>query len=361
MTLDADHAALGGEGHEVSLEILVLVVHHEADVHAAAVLLVGHGGTEELVALDLAVEQVGLLDGATLHLLDAALSLDPLEVLQSAVDGHCGRCVEHRAVLHVGAVVEHRGDGAAHLAQTFVLDDDEGHTGHGEVLLSAAVDHGILRHVHGTGEDVARHVGDQGHGRVDVLEDLGAVDGVVAGDVEVVGVSRNGPSLGDVGVSGVGAGSHLDGLAEVLGLGHSLLGPYAGVQIGSLLLEEVVGHHAELQRGTAAEEDHTVTLGDVEQLLEQGYCFVHYGLEVLGTMAHFHQREAGALKFDAGICNGLHHLCGQFGRTGVEIVLFHFDFTTHFCAFSAQTRALQASVRIHYLEFRPQRYTLFTT
>ena len=154
VTLDADHAALGGEGHEVSLEVFILVVHHEADVHAAAVLLVGHGGTEELVALDLAVEQVGLLDGATLHLLDAALSLDPLEVLQCAVDGHYWRCIKHTALLHMCAVVEHCRYLSAHFSKSLVLDNDESDTSHGEVLLGTTVDAIVLADVNGTGEDV---------------------------------------------------------------------------------------------------------------------------------------------------------------------------------------------------------------
>ena len=52
VTLDADHSLRDGEVEEVFLKFLVLVGHHEADVHQRAILLLG-GTHEHLVAVDL--------------------------------------------------------------------------------------------------------------------------------------------------------------------------------------------------------------------------------------------------------------------------------------------------------------------
>ena len=81
--------------------------------------------------------------------------------------------------------------------------------------------------------------------------------------MEVVGIRGDGEVLGDVGEVLVLAGSHLDDLAEELSLFLGLGSPNTSIQVGSLLLKEVVGDHAELQAGTTAEEDHAVTFGDV--------------------------------------------------------------------------------------------------
>ena len=220
-------------------------------------------------------------------------------------------------------IVEHGGDSTAHLAYQVFFDDAEGHASHGEVLLSAAVDHAVLAHIEGTAEDVRAHVSNHGHGAVVVLQDLRTIDGVVAGDMEVVGIRGDGEVLGDVGEVLVLAGSHLYDLAEELGLLLGLGSPNTSIQVGSLLLKEVVGDHAELQAGTTAEEDHAVTFGDVQQFLEQGDCFIHHGLEVLGTMAHFHQGQAAAFEIEAGSSGSLHHLAGKFAGAGIEIVLLH--------------------------------------
>ena len=209
------------------------------------------------------------------------------------------------------AVVEHRGDGAAHVAEEFVLHDDEGDTGHGEVLLRTAVDHAILADINGTGEDVARHVGHEGHGAVEVLADFGTVDGIVGGDVEIVGIGGDFILLRDEGVVGIGRRGYLYDFAEELGLLQGLLGPNAGVEVGGFLLQEVVRNHAELQAGAATHEEHGVTLGDVEQFLEKGLGFVHHSLKLFGAVADFHQRKTHIAKFYTGISRCLHHFLRQ--------------------------------------------------
>ena len=288
VSLDADHAALCGKLQEVCLEFLVFGCHDEADVHARAVFLHGRA-LEELVAVDFSVEHVRTLNGAALHFCYAALGLDPAQGLQGCVDGHDGRCVEHRASVYVCLVVQHGGYVSADAAQGVFFHDDEGHAGRCQVLLCAAIDADVFGDVDGAGEDVGRHVAYQGYVDVGVGAQFGAEDGVVGRDVEVIGIGRHGVAFGDEGVVGIGRGGDFYGFTQSFGFFQGFFGPCAGVEVGCLVLQEVVGHHAELQAGASAEEEDGVSVGDVEQFFEQGACFVYYGLEVFGTVADFHQ------------------------------------------------------------------------
>ena len=153
------------------------------------------------------------------------------------------------------AIVKHGGNLAGSLAQRVVLHDDDGHACHSQVLLGSGIDGIVLGHVDGTREDVGRHVGNQAHGNVEILANLRTIDSVIGGDVQIVGILGHCPSLGNEGVVGVGRRGHFNYLAEELGFFHGLLGPYACVQVGSLLDEEVIGNHAELERSTATKED----------------------------------------------------------------------------------------------------------
>ena len=97
VTLHANHSLRDGEVEELLLQLLVLVGHYEAEVHQRTVLFLGCA-YEELVAVDLAVDDLSTLLGQLVHSLDTTLSLYPTQVLEGTVDGHHRRCVEHRHV-----------------------------------------------------------------------------------------------------------------------------------------------------------------------------------------------------------------------------------------------------------------------
>jgi len=71
--------------------------------------------------------------------------------------------------------------------------------------------------------------------------ELGAVDGIVGGDVEIVEVGRDGEAFGNVGeIAVLGRSDDLD-LAVTPGLLDGFLGPDARIDIAGLLAEEVGG------------------------------------------------------------------------------------------------------------------------
>ena len=193
-------------------------------------------------------------------------------------------------------IVEHSGDGTGCLAQDIGLDDDKGDACRSQVLLSSAVDEVILGNVDRTREDVARHVGNHAHGHIGILAQLGAEDGVVGSDVEVVKVGRHVVELGIVHILVVLAAGHDLDVAKELGLLDGLVGPSTRINIAGFSFQEVVRHHAELQAGTAAQEEHLITLGDVEKFLEQGLSLVHDSLELLAAMGNLEHRKAGTGK-----------------------------------------------------------------
>ena len=92
-----------------------------------------------------------------------------------------------------------------------------------------------------------------------------------------------------------GAGDRI-GFAVGLGLLEGLLGPDAGLQVRSLLLEEVHRHIEKLQRGAAAEEDDFIIIRNREQLLPERAAFVHYGIPLFGTVRNTKKGNSGSLE-----------------------------------------------------------------
>ena len=226
----------------------------------------------------------------------------------------------------MGLIVEHRRNITAHLTQARLLDNHKGHTGRCDIFLGTAVDNVELRHIDRATQDIRTHIGHQRHITlllIDLLQfalrDLGTEDGIVGRDMEVVCILRDLIVVSDR----VGALCHLYHLAEALGLFYSLLAPYAGVQISGFLFQHVVRHHAELQAGTASQEQYTVALRHTQQLLHQGLCLIHYRLEILGTVADLKNRQPLTLKIQYGLSRLLNHLLRQDTRSRVKIVFFH--------------------------------------
>ena len=291
MTFHTHHTLAGGELQELILQVLIFRLQDEGDVHERTAVLLS-SADEEFVAVDFGIHDFGALLGQLLHGLHTAVSLHVAEVHQGRVDRHHWRRVEHRTLLHVSAVVEHRGDVTRHLAECVFLHDDEGETSHGEVLLRTTIDEGILAHIDRTAEDVGRHVGNQRNWRVEVFAQFCTINGVVRSDVQIVCICWNLKVAWDVSEVLVGRRSHFHHLTECLGLLLCLGSPNTRVQVGSLLLQEVVGNHAEFKACTAAEEEHGVALRNVEKFLEESNCLVNYWLKILSAVANLHERES---------------------------------------------------------------------
>ena len=223
----------------------------------------------------------------------------------------------------MGAERHHRRQVADDAVEHVLADDGEGHAGRGEVLLRTAVNHRVLRDVHRTREDIRRHVGDQRHGRVDVLVVLRTVDRIVRRDMQVVQIGRDGKALRDIGEVPVLGGSHDLHFTVTLGLLDRLLRPDTRVHIAGLLAEEVRGNLVEERAGTAAQVDDLVVVGNRQQFAKQAVSLLHHRIEILRTMRNREYGESRSIEIKHGLGRLFDHLVRQDRGSGVEIVFFH--------------------------------------
>ena len=223
----------------------------------------------------------------------------------------------------MGAERNHRRQVAHDAVEHVLADDGEGDTGRSQVLLRTAVDHGVFRNIDRTRQDVGRHVGDQGHRRVDILVVFGTVDRIVRGDVQVVQILGNGETLRDVGeVAVLGRSQNLH-FAVTLGLLDGLLRPYARIHVAGLLAEEVGSHLIEEGARTAADVEDLVVVGNREQLAEKTVGLLHHGIEILRAVGDRENRKPRSVEVKNCLGGLFDHLVGQDRRSSIEIVLFH--------------------------------------
>ncbi len=149
--------------------------------------------------------------------------------------------------------------------QEVVLDEHRRGAGGADVFLGASVDEPVAAWVERAREEVAGRVADEGRLARRPGGELGAVDGVVAREVEVggaVGVLAR-RFAGDVGVVLVcAAGGHVNGRAprraDDPGLSDGLRAPRAGVDVvaHATVRQKVERDLVELHRSAALEEEH---------------------------------------------------------------------------------------------------------
>ena len=223
----------------------------------------------------------------------------------------------------MGLIAEHgRGSGQHVLGNQVFPDDGNDHTGGADVLLHAAVEHSVFGHVHRLGQEAGGNVGDQrlalGVGQ---LPELGAVNGVVFTDVDIVRVLVDGQvgAVGDIGEGLVGGGGHRVGGAVHFGLLPCLFRPLAGDDvIGNPVFHQVHRHHGELLACAALHEQDLVIVGDSHEGAQISLRPIDDGLIGLGAVAHFHDGHAGSpviQHFSGGFLqNALRQDCGACGK-----------------------------------------------
>ena len=171
------------------------------------------------------------------------------------------------------------------IADKILAHDTDYHAGGADVLLYAAVDHAVIGHVAGLGEEHGGLVGYQNLALgVGQLLPGHAVDGLVFADIDVIGVIGDIQiaAIGYIGVVPVLAGGHYMHIAVLLGFVDGFFAPCTGLDIaGYAVLHQVHGDHSKLERSAALYEQHLVVVGNVHQVTEILLGFVDYFLENL--------------------------------------------------------------------------------
>ena len=323
MTLDVLDARHLGARDELLVQGVVL--QNEGHVHEGAVLF-AHRSNVEIGAVEVVVQDGRLLLVELLDALKATLSLEPLEDLAANVNGVARRRVEHGALVGLGFVLEHGGNELRQVvADQILADDDDGGTGRADVLLDAAVDKAVLLNVDRLGQEAGAHIGNQngialGLG---ILVELGAIDGLVVADVDVVGIFANLKlvDIGNVSEVLVLRGSSDTDVAVLGGFLASLLAPGTGKDIvGLALLKKVHGNGGELRPSATLQEENLVIVGNTHQITQIGLSLVEDLLECLGAMGHLHNGHARAAVIQHLSCGLLKHADGKRGGTGGKVV-----------------------------------------
>ena len=181
---EADHVALVRGDEEGLRRRDVAVEHAEGRVHVAALGSVADWCRIEAVAgLDGIVKGTRLARRAPLHLLEAALALDPAQHLAGRVDVKRRRSVPHRTAFHIDPPAQHaRAAGLRRARREQVApNDDDREARVANVLGCTCKGRADSRPVDTLRADVARHVDHQRHVVVKGRElvELVAVDRLV--------------------------------------------------------------------------------------------------------------------------------------------------------------------------------------
>ena len=304
----------------------------EGDVHHRPAGRLGMPLIETLRAIDHVVEQIGLPPVELGHFgQPAELVDDPVGHQLNHVDGEGGRGVQQRLALGQHLVVDHRRQIGRRTRDQVVADDDDRDARRTGVLFGAGEQDAVFLHSHRPREEVGRGIADQGHvadGRL--RGELDALDRFVHGEVGVgrVRVELQLVLFGHaVEIARLAVPGHVHG---PLGFGFvvGLFAPRAAKDvIGRLAraMEQIHGHHAELEQGPALEEEHPVVVRNTQQRAEVGLGLVDDFVEGLGAVADLQNGDARARQGQQVALGLLKSGQGEHGRTGGEIVhaLFH--------------------------------------
>ena len=113
---------------------------------------------------------------------------------------------------------------------------------------------------------------------------LCTVDCVVCCDVEIIKVGRDFVTLWNIIECSVCRRCDSICVSKTFGLFQCLLGPYAGLKIAGLVFEQVHSHIEESHAGATAEEEHFVSIRDIEEFLPECAAFVHDGAPFLASV-----------------------------------------------------------------------------
>ena len=267
MALQVGHA--GCHGLLGKLCVQLVVAGAEGYVHVAAGILCGYS-LVEVLRIEVIVQHGGTLLSTLLHSLYAAHVFNPLGNQTEYIDAVRGRRVVHGILVSHGLPVQHNRVLLERIvAEQILADDDNGNTGRAHVLLCAGVDDAVLGNINRLGQDVGGHIRYQLNAcrGLGIVLILGAVDGVVGADVEVVGIRTDiqlilRRNVVEVGLLGGECSVHV---AELLCFLVSLGSEAAGQCVVSLAgLQQVHRDRCKLGGSAALQEQNLVVIRNGE-------------------------------------------------------------------------------------------------
>eukprot|EP00429_Kryptoperidinium_foliaceum_P054328 CAMPEP_0176099554 /NCGR_PEP_ID=MMETSP0120_2-20121206/49926_1 /TAXON_ID=160619 /ORGANISM="Kryptoperidinium foliaceum, Strain CCMP 1326" /LENGTH=546 /DNA_ID=CAMNT_0017433585 /DNA_START=8 /DNA_END=1646 /DNA_ORIENTATION=+ len=323
-----DHASLPRLDEEVLGHRLVAAADVEWDVHPAPRGDVGGSGVEAAAVFDGLVDQLAFLDGAPLHLLYAALPLDPLHHEAHDLDVEGRRRVPDVARGRVHRVVEDAGAERRRSTEEVAADDDDGDAGVADVLRRASEEDAdvVADPIHGLAGEIRARVDDEGHPPAESGRQLRQPVQLHAVH-RLVGTHIHIPAPGcDVALDQLREAPvvrrrliHHMHVAVFGGLRASALRPIAADDIGrdlGAVRTQVQRHGRELPVATAVHKEHLVAGGDLHHAPERVPRVVEDAGELRRAMGHRHRREPLAREAASDLRL---HSSGQGRRSWAEV------------------------------------------
>ena len=164
---------------------------------------------------------------------------------------------------------------------------------------------------------------------------MGAVNGVVGGDMQVIRIRvQLAFPFGNVNIIIIPGGSSHVHLQILGGFSGSAVGEIAAVNIIGLALDaQIHGHGGELHGGAAMEEEHGISVRNVHKSAQARLRIVNDGLIHGAAMAHFHHVHARIAVHRQRFLHLFQHRQGQHGGAGRKIIYAFHCFKSTFLGF----------------------------
>ena len=243
---------------------------------------------KQWVGVQFVVKQVPFGLVVRFHCRKATLLLDPFQRQHGHINGVYRRGIVHAVVVDVCGVLQHRRDGAGYFAQQVFAHDHQGCSGRSHVFLSTSVDQSKFFNRNGTAKHVGRHIAYNRHLGIWPPMVLCTVDGVVAGQVQVLRVRRHFPSPRNEGIILIfGRGQSLD-FTKVFGFFGRFICPTARIDVASrfVFVEQIHRRHEELGAGSSRKEHYCIFIAEVQQLAYQLLSLSSNGDEVFAAVGN---------------------------------------------------------------------------
>ena len=139
-----------------------------------------------------------------MHGIQSTQLFNPFEGFVHHENGEHRRSIKHGVIFgrfaDVGSVIDHGLKFPVHFAEQILTHNNECNTGRTHIFLSATINQRVFAYINRARHDIRRHIGHQRNRAVDIFVNFRSVNGVVGGDVEIIGICGNGVTFWYVGV-----------------------------------------------------------------------------------------------------------------------------------------------------------------
>lgn len=256
--------------------------------------------------------------------IDTAIAKEPFIHQPTYINGEARRRVVNRVLVGMRFVVQHRMQVGRRDIEHIVSNDHDRRSRWAHVLLGASIKHRVLGHIYVPAQNVGTHVANRRDRHLNVGQKVDALNGLVAGPVNISCVRAKAEiaKIGHVGVVVVLSVIDQIDVKTAVSSFPCFLAPFTGHDVVAdfAIAQQVHRNHRVLHAGAALQKQNLVVVRHLHQRSEiiDG-CVVNV-IIVFATVTEFQDGHSGALIVEHVIPNLFEDLNGQGAGSGREIV-----------------------------------------